>query len=244
LIWTVPATSLIASFLVILISFMNEGLLRQSSSWTCTFLDQRRGAATTFGVIGYYSTFSPGNLTFSSDVELLPFFDNDYGTREFRIDASGNQVLIGGWVSPRVPSYFSLRKSQLQQKLQVTFNWSDANKPTATNGLGAEIESIRACSPTGEIYEAHNIMPGEQTVLSKSARPISKITEETFYTNLREIQHNDIMTHHVSRNGTIEQIDFPCSYNAIINDWNPFLEQGIPNTKPFRHKTTIIGLYQ
>jgi hypothetical protein len=244
LIWTVPATSLIASFLVILISFMNEGLLRQSSSWTCTFLDQRRGSATTFGVIGYYSTFSPGNLTFSSDVELLPFFDNDYGTRELRIDASGNQILIGGWVSPRVPSYFSLRKNQLQQKLQVTFNWSDADKPTATNGLGTKIESIRACSPTGEIYEAHNIMPGEQAVLSKSARPISKITEEAFYANLRNAQHNSKMTHAINPDEFMKLLEFPCSYNAIINDWNPFLDQGIPNTKPFKHTTTIIGIYQ
>jgi hypothetical protein len=54
LIWTVPATSLIASFLVLLVSFLSEGILRQSSSLTCTVLDQRRGSASTFGFIGYY----------------------------------------------------------------------------------------------------------------------------------------------------------------------------------------------
>ncbi|MDR1484834.1 MAG: hypothetical protein LBT09_08430 [Planctomycetaceae bacterium] len=243
LIWTVPATSLIASFLVLSVSFLSEGILRQSSSLSCTVLDQRRGSASTFGVIGYYSTFSPGNLNFSSDVELLPFLDNDSGTLELRVNSSGNQVLMGGWILPRVPAYFSLRKNQLQQKLQVAFNWEDANNPTATNGLGVKIDSILVCSPTGEFYEASNINPGEQKGLVKKSIPASKLTEVAFYNDLRDRQHRAALTN-ASDWSIGPTALFPCSYKAEIKAWNPFIEQGIPNTKPFDHKTTIIGIYR
>ncbi|MDR2642791.1 MAG: hypothetical protein LBC74_08350 [Planctomycetaceae bacterium] len=244
LIWTVPATSLIASFLVLLVSFLSEGLLRQSSSLTCTVLDQRRGSATTFGFIGYYSTFSPGNLNFSSDIELLPFLDSTSSSLELRSNSSGNQVLMGGWILPRVPAYFSLRKNQLQQKLQVTFNWSDAEKPTATNGLGVKIDSIVACSPTGEFFEAVDIKPGEQKVLNKKSNPASSHTEIAFYSNLRNKQQGTLS---IGSSVGINQLEtelFPGSYSVKIKDWNPFIEQGIPKTKPFDHKTTIIGIYQ
>ncbi|MDR1053521.1 MAG: hypothetical protein LBL39_05045 [Planctomycetaceae bacterium] len=242
LIWTVPATSLIASFLVLLASFMSEGLLKQASSLTCTVLDQRRDVATTFGFIGYYSTFSTGSPKFSSDIELVPFFDSNSWSIELQVDGSGNQVLLGSWILPRVPAYFSLRKNQLQQKLNVAFNWSDAEKPTATNGLGVRIEHISVCSPTGEIFEANSIEAGEQKVLTRAGRPISKLTEAEFYNNLRTNQQSFLSS---TSNIMSQQTDlFPGSYRAEIKDWNPFLEKGIQNLKTFEHKNQIIGIYQ
>ncbi|MDR2172404.1 MAG: hypothetical protein LBP59_19845 [Planctomycetaceae bacterium] len=242
LIWTVPATSLIASFIVLLASFLSEGLLRQSSSITCTALDQRRGTATTFGFIGYYSTFSTGNLNFTPDIELLPFLDTSAGTLELRVNRSGNQTLFGGWILPRVPAYFALRKNLVQQKLNVTFNWTDEKKPTATNGLGVKINHLLVCSPNGEFFETNNIDAGEQKILVRTATPKSKMTEAGFYTNLRTIQ-NELLTS--GNNSITTQLElFPNSYSASISDWNPFVEQCIPNTKQFSHKTTILGIYE
>ncbi|MDR1291632.1 MAG: hypothetical protein LBK06_10565 [Planctomycetaceae bacterium] len=242
LIWTVPATSLLASFLVLLASFLSEGLLKQASSLTYTVLDQRRDVATTFGFIGYYSTFSTGSPKFSSDIELLPFCDSNSWSVELQVDGSGNQVLLGSWILPRVPAYFSLRKNQLQQKLNVNFNWSDAEKPTATNGLGVKINHISVCSPTGEIFEADSIEAGEQKVLTRAGRPISKLTEAEFYNSLRTNQQTFLSN---ASSVMSNQMDlFPGSYRAEIKDWNPFVEKGIQNLKSFEHKTQIIGIYQ
>ncbi|MDR1480821.1 MAG: hypothetical protein LBJ00_17990 [Planctomycetaceae bacterium] len=245
LIWTVPATSLIASLIVLLTSFLNEGLLRQASSMTCTVLDQRRGVATSFGFVGYYSTFSPGAIKFSSDIELLPFFDSNSGTVELQLDSSGNQVLSGGWILPRVPAYFSLRKSQLQQKLNVTFNWSDPQKPTATNGLGIKINNLTVCSPTGEFFEANTVEAGEQKILTRVASPVSKVTEASFYNDLRDRQKNSLSNSTDFLTGQQHaKMLFPNSYSAESSDWNPFIDKGLPNLNNFEHKTRIIGIYQ
>ncbi|MDR2346156.1 MAG: hypothetical protein LBE18_08835 [Planctomycetaceae bacterium] len=241
LIWTVPTTSLITSFIVLAASFMSEGFLKQSSSETWTILDQRRGTATSFGFIGYYSTFSTGNLNFSSDIELMPFMNGGTGNFELRMSASGNQILAGGgWILPRVPAHFSLRKNQVQQKLNIAFNWTDSDKPTATNGLGVNINSLLVCSPTGEFFETNGINAGGQKVLTRAAKVKSTSNEIDFYSNLRITQQS------ILSNGTNisnELILFPNSYKAEISDWNPFIEEGIPNMKPFKRKNTILGLF-
>ncbi|MDR2760968.1 MAG: hypothetical protein LBB88_00015 [Planctomycetaceae bacterium] len=243
LIWTVPATSLIASFIVLIASFLSEGFLSQSSSATCTILDQRRGSAVTFGAIGYYSTFSPGNFNFSTDTELTPFLDNSGGTLELRITSSGNQLLSGGgWILPRVPAYFSFRKNQMLQKLNVAFNWTDANKPTATNGLGVKIDLLVVCSSEGELFEVRDLEPGAQKVLTKAARPKSSFTEVAFYSKLRLNQQDALASGHFDSMLNNQEL-CPGSYSAVIKEANPFVEPGLPNMKPFTHKTIILGLY-
>ncbi|MDR1923554.1 MAG: hypothetical protein LBQ66_04185 [Planctomycetaceae bacterium] len=255
LIWTVPATSLLASFIVLLTSFISEGILSQSSSDTITILDQRRGTAATWGKVGYYSTFTPGTPQFSPETEIMPYMEGDYGTIELKMNAAGNQVLAGSWILPRVPAYFMLRKIQSQQKLNITFNWSDPEAPTATNGLGVKIKSLFVCSSDDKLFFAENINAGEQVVLKSTdtaspSQPTPTTIEATPQTPRNMVEFARTSKTNYRQTQPVDNVDLPISmlfkntYRAEIEGWNPFLEQGVPKMKTYKHKTQIIGIYE
>ncbi len=152
LLWTVPVTSLVASLLVLGVSFLQEGLIRQSSSETYTVLDQRREEAITFGFVGFYSTLTPRGILFSPNTEATACMDrNSYGggrSLQLHGDGNGNQLFTNGWISARVPSYFAVRKAESQRKERIIFDFS-GDKPTAVNALGVPVKSLQLRTPDG-----------------------------------------------------------------------------------------------
>ncbi len=84
-----------------------------------TLLDENDGHAATLAWMGLYSTSSPGDgLHFSTATQLMPLGlsgnrPNNRGGRS--IDWTLDQHLSPNWVTPRVPVYFLLRKSERAQ---------------------------------------------------------------------------------------------------------------------------------
>ena len=246
LLWTVPATSLVASLLVLGVSFFQEGLLRQSSSMTYTILDQRREEAITFGFVGFYSTLTPRGITFSPDTEATSCMDRSSGNSkslEMHMLAGGNQFFTRGWISARVPSYFAVRKVLSQQKLRVAFDWS-GDTPTATNGLGTDIRMLRVRSPQGDLYTVHNMKAGDKVNLVKAAEENEKPSLSESMNNLRTNYENILFNgpnHSLLRGADVLPTG---SYLAEIDVWNPFLEEGIERMKPYQTSTTILGIFE
>ncbi len=261
LLWTVPVTSLAASLLVLGVSFFQEGLLRQASSSTFTLLDQRREEAVTFGFVGYYATLTPGGLAFSPDTEVTACMERDYRNNrslEMRLMGGGNQFFTRGWISARVPSYFAVRKAQSQQKLRVAFDWS-GDKPSATNGLGVDIKTLRVRSPEGKLFSAQNIKAGDKVELvaateahdqngvkTKAAHAGEWSVSETQSAEFLHTNYDSIMFEGQSRFPLLLNTDtLPNgSYLAEIDAWNPFLEPGIERMKPYQVSTTVLGYFE
>lgn len=241
LLWTVPVTSLIASILVLGASFFQEGFLRQCSSITYSVLDQRHGEATTVGFVGYYSTLTPRGILFSPETEVTACINRSFGDShhlELDLRSGGNQFFTRGWIHARVPAYFAIRKTESQRKERIVFDWT-GQTPTATNGLGADIESLSVRSPAGVLYAASLVRAGEKVELEKK----SEVRDEG--TGLYKL--NTVYNRIISAGPTgsfMDEVDLPSGgYLAILNEWNPLVEPGIDRMKPFENRTTIFGLY-
>ncbi|MDR0870914.1 MAG: hypothetical protein LBN39_08995 [Planctomycetaceae bacterium] len=243
LLWTVPAISLFASMLVFGVSFLKEGFLRQASSQTCTILDQRREEAVSFGFIGYYSTLSPGGVVFSPNTEatLCANRSSSSGSsRPLEVDIlpNGGQLFTGRWVLARVPSYFLVRKTESMRKERMLFDWT-ATPPTATNGLGADIDELTVCSAEGTNYRVANVRAGEKTVLEEIGRETPPPLDKTLQ-QLHEDYKNTLHRGTVS----LSAKQLPNTYRAILPVWNPFIEPGIDRMKPYQNKTVIYGFFE
>jgi hypothetical protein len=243
LFWTVPLTSLVASFLVLGASLFQEGFLRQSSSATYTILDQRREEAITFGYVGFYSTLTPRGILFAPETEATACIERGYGNAkslELHILAGGNQFLSRGWISARIPSYFAVRKAQSQRKERLTFDW-EANPPTITNGFGVDIKELSVCSPKGELLIAHNIKAGQKIPLTVSV-PTGTISESSALNELHQAYSDIIQS---GPKPFLSPNRLPAgSYLAEMDAWNPFVEEGLDKTTPYQNKTSIFGLFE
>ncbi|MDR2757233.1 MAG: hypothetical protein LBC20_16165 [Planctomycetaceae bacterium] len=250
LIWAVPLTSLIASVLVLGVSFFQEGFLRQSSSATYTILDQRQEEAITLGFIGFYSTLTPHGIMFAPETEATACLERGYDNKkslEIHLTSGGNQFLTHGWINARIPAYFTIRKAQSQRKERITFDWT-TDSPSATNGLGIDIKELSVCSPTGELLTAGNIKAGEKVSLKAPVTKENLIISETHsktsaFNELRDAYSKIIP------NGTVT-VFFPANrlptgtYLVEADVWNPFVEEGIDQTTPYQNNTIIFGLFE
>lgn len=247
LLWTVPATSIIASAIVLGVNLVQEGLLRQSSSTTFSVLDQRRSEALTVGYIGYYSTFTPRKgMLFESETEVTPCISRGYGNaRAFDVAllAGGTQHFFNGWINARVPAYFALRKPQTQRKERLTFDWSAAT-PTVTNGLGVDVKKLTVCSPDGEFWTASNLVGGAKVDLSKaSASPVSKAES---LANMRALSDRVISSgpEYIVSANLSQQLLRKGTYLAETDVLNPLVEPGVDNMQTYKHQTRIFGIFE
>ncbi|MDR1142295.1 MAG: hypothetical protein LBL62_11420, partial [Planctomycetaceae bacterium] len=250
LMWTVPLTSLVAGVLVLGVSLLQEGFVRQSSSATYTILNQQREEAITFGFVGFYSTLTPRGIIFAPETEATACLPRGYGNTkslEISIQNGGNQFLTHGWISARIPSYFVVRKAQSQRKERITFNWT-TDSPTASNGLGVDIKELNVYSPKGELLTAHHIKAGEKVSLtvSTSKETINvpqKLSKSAAFKELR--QSYSWIIPNATLNSLIPLDRLPAgSYLAEVDAWNPFVEEGIERTTPYQNKTIIFGIFE
>ncbi|MDR3197011.1 MAG: hypothetical protein LBU34_03990 [Planctomycetaceae bacterium] len=251
LLWTVPLTSLVASVLVLGVSFFQEGFLRQSSSATYTIFDQQREEAVTFGFVGFYSTLTPRGIVFAPETEATACLERGYGNAkslEIYLTAGGNQFLAHGWISARIPSYFVVRKAQSQRKERITFDWTTGS-PSATNGLGMDIKELHVCSPAGELFTAQNIKAGEKVPLTVSVSTETIVLSATLskaaaFNELRQA-YATIIPNGSATFPIFSSNRLPAgSYLVETDVWNPFVEEGIDRTTPYQNKTIIFGLFE
>lgn len=246
LLWTVPAISIVASVLVLGTNFLQEGFVRNGSSSTITVLDQRRGESISFGVIGFYSTLTPrSGVEFASSTEAT--LVGGRNSRKFDLFdyPGGEQIFTGGWIQPRVPGYFGIRKAE-SRKERMVFQWEET-EPSVVNQIGVDIRSLTVCSPDGTFYKVSNLKAGEKMKLVPS--------NQSYEGQSRETEQERIMQKFRSFNGwgniagnfetEASQVLFPGSYLAVLeNQWNPFLEPGIEGNHLFENKAVVLGYFQ
>lgn len=185
MLWTVPIISLATCVLVFLFMIVIEGWEKHSRTETITILDQNTKRASTIGWTGFYSPNVPGDgLRFSYNTELA--WQNTYGTGYYASRGSGGrtytrrysrsshacsidwteqQHLNQGWLSPRVPCLFQVRKSELRTE-RVTAFQDNAGQITITNLLGTPIERILLRDAEGRVLSADHIEAGAKATLS------------------------------------------------------------------------------
>jgi len=241
LLWTVPVVSLLASALVLGTNFAQEGFVRYTSVSSVTILDQRREEALTFGVVGFYSTLTPrGGCVFDNGTEPTIIANRSRQKYDLVSWPGGEQNLTNGWIQPRVPAYFGVRKAATELR-GLEFHWTDES-PTVVNQLGVDLEKLIVCSPDGTFYETEKIVAGQKTVLQKFA------TTDTTCQNLLAARVSQF-DNWPNIAGTLSQVSTqilePGSYLASLGEEkNPFLEPGISDAKPFQNKSVIVGFYE
>ena len=101
-----------------------------------------------------------GGLRFGPDTEVA-FQNGDdysgYGPRRsssaLTIDWTHEQNLSSGWLSPRVPAHFVVRKGE-QRRERVTFTRGADGRVEAVNGLGADLTELWYADEAGAVFRA------------------------------------------------------------------------------------------
>lgn len=259
LLWTVPATSIIASLFVYGADYLREGFLKQSASRSVTVLDQRRQEAFTFGFVGFYSTFTPSDgLTFDPVSEASCAYErgSHSGSNrvfEMRLEAGGSQKFSSGWVRARLPSYFAVRKAE-SRKERLDFNWEPegGGEPTVSNALGVDLARLVVNAPDGKRYTATNIKAGDRVKLSPDLSPTpASMTgppptadATAFYASLSGTYLNPRSWITYRMDTSLATLP-PGYYAAEVggSGENPFLEKPLDRAASFNHACVIYGVF-
>jgi hypothetical protein len=245
LFWTVPVVSFFTCMLVILWMAVTEGWQGQARIEGLTILDERSRRASSVGWVGFYSPLMPrGGLHFSTDTEAS--FQNgeemySYGYRRrsssaaaVSIDWSNDQHFASGWLTPRVPAHFVIRKSELRRE-RVTIARTPDGGIEAVNGLGANITGFWYCDEAGKLYRTENIAAGERAKLQPTGKPTGNLK------GLRDLYTMDWPTIVSRAKSEAPAILLPRSYFAILNG-APFLDDPMPRVSNRRTQSAVIGL--
>jgi len=163
--WTVPAMSILMCGVVFGTSMIAEGFRARMRTKTFVLLDQGSHRAISTGWIGLYSPLTPSDgLHFSTDTEVTPQASAGSSSTPRYVDWTHDQHFVSGWVQPRVPTYFSFRKSESRrERLDVTERGD--GQVTVVNGLGVDVKTLHLVDKAGKLYIARDIPAGDRVEL-------------------------------------------------------------------------------
>ncbi len=162
----VPAVSLLFSAAILAAALLSEGITPSLRRQALTLLDQPRRQAATLGAVGIYAPVSlRDGLHFDGGTEVTPLSAVSAG----RIVCGRGQHYAEGWVTPRLPAFFNLRRSETRgERLLVEVG---AERVEVVNGLGAPIRRLWLCDAEGRLHAAHDLKPGEKRALESLGPP-------------------------------------------------------------------------
>ncbi len=252
--WNVPAISLLACLAVFFYAAFSEGWTSRSMIASLTFLDERSHRATTIGYVSLYCPLAPGGLHFGVDTDVAqagretPDYDR-YGpprspgrprqSTESRrtVDWTVDQHLVSGWVTPRVPAYFQIRKNEDRRERLSVVKRADGSL-AVVNALGADIRRVLVADASGRVFEGQDIPAGAERTLSPANRTAKSKTSPQ--AELRSmLLSNDWLGRFQSLGGEgsrNEQL-VPGSYIATLAE-SPFVE--LPLAGASRQDTAAI----
>lgn len=234
LLWTVPAASLAACLLVVLVAVLGEGVRHEGRVLGITLLDQDRQTATTLAWSGYYSSLATDGLFFSRQTEVSVLGGG--GSRR-QMQLAGQQHLSSGWMVPRLPSYFIERRHEARrERLDVQ---QDGDQLQVVNGLGADLDWLVVVDSLGDVYRSRGAITAgakaeldrQPETLTGSQRLPRTLLDETFPSQFRKA-HDDPTA-----------FLQPSSYLASSQQ-GPFFETALPEVKKPRHQSLIYGLLE
>lgn len=255
LFWTVPLISLTTCLIVIGYVFLSEGWSGRSRVEGFTILDETNRRASTIGCFGIYTAFTPSEgLHFSTQTEIV-FRDSvdpdPYGYSSYRshsrfeatnntgsLDWTRDQNLISGWVSPRIPAHFVVRKSETRRE-RITFGRSADGRPEAVNGLGADLTELWYSDEKGTLFHAAEISAGARATLNPGTAPTLPLSGRI--PTLREVYLTDplIMAEEMKKFGPL--ILTPKSYLAVMES-APFLGDEVLKGTRQKAQSVVFGI--
>jgi hypothetical protein len=179
MLWTVPVISLVTCLGVIGYMLATEGWRGYLRSEGLTILDETAQRASTIGWTAVYAPVTPGDgLHFSQETELTPHLAQGDSGRTihgpgFELDWTVEQHLTRGWVRPRVPAHFLVRKCQTRPEKVHVFKAADGSL-RLVNGLGAGVRKLWLADRQGKIYVAADIASGGETVLAPTGETLAQ----------------------------------------------------------------------
>jgi hypothetical protein len=240
MLWTVPVISLVTCGLVFGYMIVAEGWGGRRITQGITFLDETHHRATTIGWTAFYSPLPRSSgLHFSADTELTPASTVEmegYGRagNAHSLDWSTDQHLTSGWLTPRVPTHYRLRKSETRRE-RVNIHRQEG-KLTLVNGLGAPINEIWYADTDGKVYAAGPVPAGGQAELKDTGRKAA--ADRDCMVQLYRANWLGPLT--PTAEGT-ERYLLPRHYVATLGG-SPFIEEGLPDAKVTPCQSLIYGI--
>ena len=240
MLWTLPASSLLATVGVLLFPIFREGFAVRVRVDSVTILDQVGHRAATLAGLGYYSVLTPGRgLLFDEQTELTPLvvLEPKVVRSSVRLlDWTRGQHLVEGWVQPRMPAMFMVRKSEnRRERLQ----WERTEEGlTMVNGLGARVTHLWLADHEGRVWEGSDIAPGARAALEPTGRLTVRaeapLPLEDFW---KQAAYGRFASWAVQRE---ERLLRAGTYLAELEE-NPFLETGLaPGTRVRRMESRCV----
>jgi hypothetical protein len=165
---TVPLIALVTCLAVSSYMALTEPWGSHVRTASITFLDETTGRAATLANLGLYASVAPADgLHFDKATELRPLWLTNTqrqmpGVRT--IDWTLDQHLNSGWLPPRMPVHFLLRKSETRTE-RISVSSNAAGKLSVINGLPSLLRDFHVADAAGKVYAAHEVSSGGQANL-------------------------------------------------------------------------------
>lgn len=248
--WTVPLVSLVTCLGVFAYMALTEGWAGRTRAEGFTILDENTRRAATIGWTGYYTPLmSGGGLHFSPDTEVsyqngeeLAGYPYGYrprqrsGSSALTIDWTGDQHLASGWITPRVPSHFAVRKGESRRE-RVTITRGADGRPEAVNGLGADLTELWYADEKGTLYRAANVPAGGRAALDPTPRPAPPGGIAT----LRDVYAGE-WANVFDRAKTAGPALLPARTYLAVMDAAPFLDDALPRASVRKTRSVVLGI--
>ncbi|HJQ37933.1 MAG TPA: hypothetical protein VKB93_12415 [Thermoanaerobaculia bacterium] len=228
---TLPLLAIVTTVTVVGALILNEGFARIQRTTTVTMLDEQHGEAATIGWIGFYATFPPnGEVRFDYDSEVQPLFP----TKDARTDWTDGQRFLSGWVGSRVPSHFTLRKSEpRRERVPIRIQ---GGRVYALNGLGVPITKLEVALADGSVFEAQQLAPGKEVTLRRNGTIPGAWKDPALLPGASTTWYS--LASRVS-NESREYLR-PGTYIAVL-DKSPFVEQALEDPSRVTTQAVVIG---
>ncbi|HNS31633.1 MAG TPA: hypothetical protein PKN36_01500 [bacterium] len=232
--WTIPAFSLLSTGLVVIYIVLSEGIVASFRSESFTILNQPVKRASTIGISAFYSPVGmKEGLRYGYNTEVTPL--GQFVSRGY-IDWTSDQHLCAGWISPKVPAHFMVRKSEMRrERLEVAY---ENGKAVILNGLSADIGQLWLSDAQGRLHFGKEIRAGAKAVLEPMSRTMRAGSNPEVLRRLYiDEWHNPGKS--IEKPASVLFIN---SYLAEINA-SPFMEKGI-TAKRYKEKvySYILGI--
>jgi hypothetical protein len=251
LFWTVPLISFVTCFAVISFMAVTEGWSGRSRIEGFTVLDENSRRASTLGWTGFYTPLLPrGGLHFSPETEVsYQNGDDDYSSYGYRsrsrrsagsaltIDWTRDQHLSSGWLTPRVPAHFVLRRSELRRE-RMTITKAADGSVEAVNGLGADLSAFWYRDEAGNLFHAKGISAGERATLNPTQWTAANAAGAKTLRNIYTGDWSAIAQRAESDGPGLLQ---PRTYLAVMES-APFVDDGMPGASVRRTRSVVYGI--
>ena len=243
MVWILPASALVLCLFAFIWSYVSEGFYGAANIRSVAILNQKTGRASSIGWAGFYSPLTDGGgLTFSASTVLQPQWQNlDYSeeSRSVSIDWTNGQHLTDGWLLAKTPLHFRFWKVEPRRE-KVALRLDSSGTATATNALGADIETIRVHFPDDSWWSAERIPAGATVKLKRINPPgIEKRNRSSFFTLIEGYSAG-------SGTGSMLENAVDCKPGMYVAqvDGHPFVNTAITNPAVDKGETLVIGQFE